>query len=94
MTEAERTAELRAARDEVRRAAGVVLDRAEAILADPGALSAHPAALAIVQACAFEDLVGQRLSKLLGETPSGDPLLNGPAAGGGLSQADIDALLR
>ena len=48
-------------------------------------------------ACAFQDLVGQRLSKVSrlvgGEAEPADALLNGPAAAGeGLSQAEADAL--
>ena len=60
---------------------------------------------AILEACAFQDLGGQRLSQLeaaLGAAPQvGGPalqldggLLNGPAAaGGGLDQDAIDALI-
>lgn len=54
--------------------------------------------LAVLEACAFEDLIGQRLARLAvsGSERSGpqDPLLNGPAAPGrGLGQEDIDAWL-
>lgn len=56
---------------------------------------------AILEACAFQDLAGQRLSNLEvavgdgGVLPEGaDPLLNGPAAQGmGLDQAAADALM-
>lgn len=55
---------------------------------------------AILEASAFQDLIGQRLSQLsmlIGSEPAGgrkeDPLLNGPAAPGqGLDQAAADAL--
>lgn len=56
---------------------------------------------AILEACAFQDLAGQRLGNLetaimgaqLGST-TGDPLLNGPAAPGqGLDQSAADALM-
>jgi hypothetical protein len=57
------------------------------------------ALLAILQACAFQDLTGQRLSRLAeSNAPSArraprDPLLNGPADdGGGLDQAAADRL--
>jgi len=59
---------------------------------------------AILEACAFQDLAGQRLSKLEGlvadavqagaAAPPTDPLLNGPAAPGqGLDQSAADALM-
>tara|TARA_R110002124_G_scaffold45004_1_gene136563 strand:+ start:5425 stop:5793 length:369 start_codon:yes stop_codon:yes gene_type:complete len=56
---------------------------------------------AILEACAFQDLTGQRLTKLRDmlsaasfEAVEADPLLNGPAlAGQGLDQASADALL-
>lgn len=56
---------------------------------------------AILEACAFQDLAGQRLSNLeaaVGKgvlaVNGGDPLLNGPAAHGeGLDQAAADALM-
>ena len=56
---------------------------------------------AILEACAFQDLSGQRLSRLesliattqFGPAPDHDPLLNGPAAPGqGLDQDAADAL--
>lgn len=55
---------------------------------------------AILEACAFQDLTGQRLSQLSALIGSGadhvhgeDTLLNGPAAPGqGLDQAAADAL--
>jgi hypothetical protein len=55
---------------------------------------------ALLEACAFQDLAGQRLTNLearistVGPAPAGDPLLNGPAAKGqGVSQAEADALM-
>ncbi len=52
---------------------------------------------AIIETCAVEDIVGQRLNALSGACgpvrEGADPLLNGPAAPGeGLDQADADAL--
>lgn len=57
---------------------------------------------AIMEACAWQDIVGQRLARVAGSvplshgiTPSGDPLLNGPASpGSGLTQQDVEKLLR
>lgn len=55
---------------------------------------------AILEACAFQDLTGQRLSKLAltcagVAMPGQDPLLNGPASpGAGLDQATADRLLQ
>lgn len=58
---------------------------------------------AILEACAFQDLAGQRLSRLESailspatpEKGRSDPLLNGPAApGAGLDQDAADALMR
>lgn len=54
--------------------------------------------LAVLEACAFEDLIGQRLTRLAvaagGRSGPQDPLLNGPALPGqGLEQAQIDACL-
>lgn len=55
--------------------------------------------LLILEACAFQDLVGQRLDRLetrlgAGAPIAGDPLLNGPAsAGQGLDQSSADRLL-
>lgn len=50
---------------------------------------------AILETCAFQDLTGQRLTRLsdtiAGAAPSPDSLLNGPAdAGEGLDQAAAD----
>jgi|GEM_PF-1221233 len=55
----------------------------------------------VLEACAFQDLTGQRLTKLRDmlsagsfETVDSDPLLNGPAlAGQGLDQASADSLM-
>jgi chemotaxis regulatin CheY-phosphate phosphatase CheZ len=55
--------------------------------------------LEILQACAFQDLVGQRLDRLAAsaagriETRAGAHLLNGPAAQG-LDQAAADRLMQ
>lgn len=53
---------------------------------------------AMLEACAFGDIVGQRLSQLDGalarKGPAGDPLLNGPAiTGAGIDQAAADLLM-
>lgn len=63
--------------------------------------SLHGIFCAMLEACAFQDLIGQRLSRLegmLSATPlraaTDDPLLNGPAAPGkGLDQTAADALM-
>lgn len=53
----------------------------------------------IMEACAFQDLTGQRLSVLGGlidpapRAATSDPLLNGPALTGGLDQTAADRLL-
>jgi chemotaxis regulatin CheY-phosphate phosphatase CheZ len=96
-------------RREVEQAADMMLSAAEKCLREVGAArSGQPAALdniertlcAILEACAFQDLTGQRLSKLntmiaavgLRAVPI-DPLLNGPAlAGEGLDQGAADAI--
>lgn len=96
-------------RADIEQAADMMLAAAEMGLRDVGsAREGQTAALdriertlcAILEACAFQDLAGQRLSKLegaigaSGPLPDGeDPLLNGPAAPGqGLDQAAADAL--
>ncbi len=94
-------------RDEVEAATDALLSAAEKALrdvsaargGDTAALDRIEGALcAMLEACAFQDLTGQRLSKLDGmiaavdvaSAPS-DPLLNGPALPGqGLDQATID----
>jgi hypothetical protein len=96
-------------RKEVEDAADMMLSAAEKGLRDVYAARAGNAAAftriertlcAILEACAFQDLTGQRLSKLeamldgakLGAAPD-DPLLNGPAMpGAGLDQAAADEL--
>ena len=98
-------------RSEVEQAADMMLSAAEKGLRDlesaragqASALDAIERTLcAILEACAFQDLTGQRLSKLdlmigavtLHDGP-GDPLLNGPAlAGEGLDQSGADALMQ
>lgn len=48
----------------------------------------------LLQACAFRDLVGQRLARMAGKSPAHDPLARGPVNGAGaLGQATVDALL-
>lgn len=98
-------------RADIEQAADAMLAAAEMGLSDIAAVrDGQTAALdriertlcAILEACAFQDLAGQRLSRLegliadvsIGPGPAGDPLLNGPAAPGqGLDQAAADALL-
>lgn len=69
---------------------------------DPGAAERLEAGLLqILEACAFQDLTGQRLTLLDDALSAGpppdrpaDPLLNGPALSGrGLDQAAADRLL-
>lgn len=53
---------------------------------------------AMLEACAFGDIVGQRLGQLddalARKSPASDPLLNGPAsAGAGIDQAAADLLM-
>lgn len=53
---------------------------------------------AMLEACAFADIVGQRLGRLdealAQKGPASDPLLNGPAsAGAGIDQAAADLLM-
>jgi chemotaxis protein CheZ len=100
-----------AIRTDVERAADTILDAAEQGLrcvaqvreGDQAALDQLQDALcAILQACAFQDLTGQRLSQLAtaceagagGARSAGDPLLNGPALPGeGVDQRAADALM-
>lgn len=108
--ESEGRAILAAIGAEIDQAVDVILNAAEACLRDIGAARdgqpldldrAEQALCAILEACAFQDLTGQRLSKLNGmigalslQQPGGDPLLNGPAlAGQGVDQALADRLL-
>lgn len=96
---------------DISNAADALLDAAEKALADvrharagqAQALDHAEAQLcSVLEACAFQDLVGQRLGQLeriIGDdaaqpTPPSDPLLNGPAQpGAGLSQAAVDILI-
>lgn len=97
-------------RREVEQAADLMLSAAEMGLRDVEAARCGQAAAfdriertlcAILEACAFQDLTGQRLSKLDGmigatelHAPQTDPLLNGPAlTGQGLDQNAADAIL-
>lgn len=98
-------------RSEVEQAADMMLSAAEKGLRDLDAARAGQASAfdaiertlcAILEACAFQDLTGQRLSRLelmvsaaTLQDLAGDPLLNGPAlAGEGLDQAGADALMQ
>lgn len=110
MAESEAREIIATIRREVEQAADSMLSAAEKCMRDvnaaregqPGALDSLERTLcAILEACAFQDLTGQRLSKLdsMIETTAfhasiDDPLLNGPAlAGQGLDQSAADALL-
>lgn len=98
-------------RAEIDDAANRILDAAEACLAglaaarrgETAALTGIDAELTrIMEACAFQDIVGQRLSQLVAAPGYGAPsvsagagLLNGPAPPGeGLNQTGIDALMQ
>lgn len=100
-----------AIRGEVEQAADVMLSAAERCLSDLSRARGGEAAAfdrieetlcAILEACAFQDLTGQRLSKLeaimdanSSGVIAGDPLLNGPALSGqGIDQAEADRLLK
>lgn len=97
---------LAAMRADIDQTAEVLLTTAEAGLSDVAAAKAgdHDALdrlelafTTLLEACAFHDLVGQRLTSLeaefQGRSAYADPLLNGPAlAGEGLDQAAADAL--
>ena len=108
--EGDATREIIAAiRSDVELAAESILSAAEAGLRDvQAAREGQTEALdrleqilcALLEACAFQDLAGQRLSQLEARVGSlvppaaRDPLLNGPAApGAGLNQAEADALM-
>ncbi|WP_240387178.1 hypothetical protein [Brevundimonas naejangsanensis] len=101
-----------AIRQDLSAAAERLMAAAEAGLVDVGrardgdgdALSRIEAGwLGVLEACAFEDLIGQRLTGLRsacvpaplgGAVETRDALLNGPAAPGlGLDQAQVDAWL-
>jgi len=98
-------------RGEVEQAADMMLSAAEKGLRDltaarageAGALDSIERTLcAILEACAFQDLTGQRLTKLSAalngldvQVTDGDPLLAGPAnPGQGLDQDAADRLMR
>jgi hypothetical protein len=101
---------IRTIRSEVEQAADVMLSAAEKGLRDLNTARGGQAAafdslertlLAVLEACAFQDITGQRLSKLdamIGAAPigsgGGGVLLNGPALPGqDLDQAAADALM-
>ena len=101
-------AEIRIIRSEVEQAADAMISAATLGLGlvtkardgDAAALDSIEATFcAILEACAFQDLTGQRLSRLtslgLGVTGDRDPLLAGPAnPGAGLNQALADSILQ
>lgn len=97
-------------RQEIERAVDVILTATESSLKDLGKaregaqvpIETLESRLSdILEACAFQDITGQRLSKLdamltsaSGPGPEQNPLLNGPASvGQGLNQADADLLM-
>lgn len=100
------SAEIETLAGELEAAATALLDAAERGLAlmpalragDASAIVGVEAALReVMQACTFQDIAGQRLSRLssagLSMTPALDPLLAGPQLSGeGLDQAAADAL--
>lgn len=98
-------------RQEIEDAVDVILTAAETALKELGAAregNRLPGEILesrlseILEACAFQDITGQRLSKLdamvadaARSVPQDDPLLNGPAlAGQGLDQSAADTLMR
>jgi vacuolar-type H+-ATPase subunit E/Vma4 len=99
---------MRTIRKEVEQAADMMLSAAEKCLKElPAAREGKAKALdhiekllcAILEACAFQDLTGQRLSRLESMLDGAsfksvdDPLLNGPQlAGKGLDQSAADEL--
>lgn len=100
-------AELAALRDEISHAADAILTATEAALAllqQPGSDDEvlidklNTKLYEILEACSFEDLAGQRISKLSAfiQNPAAvqvDNLLNGPALkGAGLEQDAADAV--
>lgn len=87
--------EIAGIRDELDRAADRLLGLAERGLLEAGPAAA-PILTEILEACAFGDLIGQRLTRLA-NTMSGAPdgrsdahLLNGPSSSG-LDQSAVDA---
>jgi len=109
MTLLDPAAIITAIRGEVEAGVDQVLNGAEACLREMAAVrGGSPEAIdrleqqlcQIMEACAFQDLTGQRLTVLGGlidPTPKADttdPLLNGPALTGGLDQQAADQLLR
>lgn len=108
MAGAEPSAVIAAVRGEVEAGVDRVLTEAEACLAavavartgSSEALDRLEAGLcAIMEACAFQDLTGQRLTVLArliepdGKGLADDGLLNGPALDGGLDQTAADQLM-
>lgn len=103
MTSEEIVADADAADVEIQCAADLVLDAADGVSAVAAMLATERPEIAarldryvaqVLQACAFRDMVGQRLARIAGRTASGDPLANGPVNGDeALDQAAVDALL-
>lgn len=111
MSDAEANEIIRTIRREIEQAVDVILTATEGSLSDlGGAREGSPAPLEalearlfqILEACAFQDITGQRLSKLDamitrtdGPDQQSDPLLDGPALlGQGLDQAAADLLVQ
>lgn len=102
MTACDLARDLAAARAECRAAAETMLSCLERILGQAALIEAREpvaaeemraAGLEAMEACAFQDVVGQILTRI-GEGRSRDPLLQGPAvAGGGLAQDEVDRLM-
>ncbi len=91
--------ELHAAADAILSATTLALQHVEeARKGDPAALEAiAPPLCAILEACAFQDIIGQRLGLLLttlrGQADEPNPLLSGPGGGGeALDQMAADDL--
>ncbi len=108
MTQLDPVAIIAAVRSEVEAGVDQVLTGAETCLREmEGVRSGSAEALdrleqalfSIMEACAFQDLTGQRLTVLGGlvdpapKATTADPLLNGPALTGGLDQQAADRLL-
>lgn len=101
MTDQADIEDLDAVEGECRAAAETILASLEAILRHAGAMrlqspetaaAIEAAALSGLEACAFQDIVGQRLARVRNGR-SADPLLAGPqSAEASLSQASVDAL--
>jgi hypothetical protein len=93
---AEMEAEIEALRSEIEAGVDAVLAIAERLAESP-TTEAKAMAGDLFQACAFQDLAGQRLAKLArlasGAPAATDPLLNGPGLGKPLEAWEVEALL-